>query len=269
MTEKPTDWPPGVTAEKLMAYADGALDSHEAQRLAELIAANPELQAEVDAYVDSRTMLEGVYDDVLDEPVPEHLEALVMAPKAIDTGGDNVVAFRAAKTQRPPVQRFGGWGQAVAASVLLAIGGIIGSQLSGKPSPSLIVAGLLAADHPLSIALETAPSNTLVDSGGERFEAIQTFATAEGTVCREYESGNLSAGVVGIACRDAAGWHVEVVVADPNAAVAGGDGYRPASGLDVTAIDEVLTGMGALPGFDSAGEECLLANDWDIAACEK
>jgi len=265
MTKTPTNGPPDVTAEQLMAYADGALESAEALRIAELLAVNPGLQAEVDAYVESRSVLHGVYDDLLDEPVPEHLEALVMS-----SHGDNVVAFLATKPQRAPAQWFGCWRQAAAAVVILAVGGVAGYHLADDPSvQSLVFAGMLDAHHPLSTALESAPSSELIVIGDERFMAIQSFGTASGAVCREYESGNNDTGIVGIACRSDDGWHVEVVVANMDGVATGGNGYQAASGLDVAAIDEVLYGMGALPGFDSAREDCLLRNDWDMSVCKK
>ncbi len=278
MTDKTTGWPDGITPETLMAYADGKLPAEQAALIAEQVEANPELQAEVDAYLDSRAALEGRYDDVLDEPVPTHLATLVLegtgnVPDEMPTSAEKVVSFEHAREQRSLLRLTQtGWGQAIAACAMLAIGAFFGAAiLSGgpeRPGPSLVYAGLLDPDHPLTAALETTPSATTISSGEGRFRSLQSFQTTAGSFCREYEVSENRRGITAIACRGNAGWQVELLVAGEVHLGDTSAGYRPASGFDAAAIEEALEVMGAQPGFSADREACLLDSGWNRAVCE-
>ncbi|MCB1756072.1 MAG: hypothetical protein KDJ38_11145 [Gammaproteobacteria bacterium] len=272
------DRPADVTPELLMAYADGALDADEMARLADIVNANPELQNEVAVYTESRQALGQAFDQMLDEPVPDHLMALLQdKPDSAQTGAadsaDKVVSLQAAREKRAGGLIRSGWGQAIAASVMLALGALIGTNLT-KTGPDgvidpheLVYAGLIGLETPLGKALETAPSAEVLTLEGGVFSAIQTFSTGQGVLCREYEAGHSGNGVVGVACRTEAGWRVEILLADTTPAGTAGSDYQPASGMDSAALDQVLTGLGALPGLDQGKEACLLEHGWSAERC--
>ncbi len=241
--------------DELMAYADGVLPPEDAQRVAAAVEADPALQAELSAYVDSRAALTGAFDDVLEEPVPAHLEELVMGSATPDN-----VARLPQRVARSP------WPLALAASAVFALGVVLGTALAPDDSGSIFATGLVSGNHPLADALERTASGEVSAVGGGRFRVIQSFGTGDGTVCREYQVGDSDRGAAGVACRGTNGWRVEVQVAS----VAPGDpsSYRPASGVDIAAIDEVLYRLGALPGFDAPTESCLIESGWQTARCE-
>lgn len=258
------DWPKDLSREKLMAYADGLLDEFEMTRIAEQVDASPELQQELDAYVDSRALLRNAFDEVLNEPVPPHLRALVLGNNA--AAQDNIVSLR--QPARSRATGLGFWRQAIAASVVLGLGIFVGSSLDRSGSnPSLLSAGMTTGKHPLASALDTARSGEVVQFGEQRFKALLSFATETGRVCREYTASDAADSVTGVACRSDAGWHVEILVSSGVPVSNSGNTYQPASGLEKAAIDEALVQIGARPGFDATDEGCLIENQWSLEVC--
>lgn len=249
-----TDMDENTLRDELMAYADGVLPAKDAERVAAAIEADPALQTELSAYVDSRAALAGAYDDVLNEPVPEHLEALVLG----SASADNV-------TKLPVRDTRNSWPLALAASAVFALGVALGTNLTPDDRGSVFATGLVAGHHPLADALERTASGELATVDGGRFKVIQSFGTDGGGACREYQVGNSDRGATGVACRTTNGWQVEVQVA--SVAPDEPSSYRPASGVDIAAIDEVLYRLGALPGFDAATESCLIEAGWQTTQC--
>ena len=271
------EYPEGITPELLMAYADGALEPAEAARIEAVIAEHPELSDEVASFRLSSEALSGAFDAPLDEDVPDHLRALVMgetqaektdAP-APETG--QVLSLEAARVRRSWISQ--PWGQAIAAGFVFAFGTFFGGVLGGGGSEpasddtSLIVAGLLPQGHPVADALETAASSQIVNLPGGRFDAIATFQTADGEVCREFETAGETGANVAIACRDGGDWRVEVLLAaEPRAS--GQGGFQLASGFDADVLENVLDGLGAGTGLGAQAETCLINAGWDATQCE-
>jgi len=61
---------------ELQAYVDGHLDSERRVQVEAYLAEHPETAAQVRAYQEQNRMLHGLYDHVLDEPVPEKFTAV-------------------------------------------------------------------------------------------------------------------------------------------------------------------------------------------------
>ena len=244
-----------IGRDELMAYADGVLSPEDAEKVAVAVEADSALQEELSAYVDSRAALAGAFDDVLDEPIPAHLEALVMSSAPTD----NVTEFPKREVRNP-------WSLALAASAVFALGVVLGTGLTANDRDSVFATGLVSSNHSLGKALETTASGELTTVGDGSFKAIHSFATGDGALCREYQVGDTDRGATGVACRSAEGWKVEVQVA--SVAPDQPSVYRPASGIDTAAIDEVLYRLGALPGFDRATESCLIEAGWQAGRCD-
>ncbi len=66
-----------IDDETLMAYADGDLPLLEAKRIEAAMADDPVLAARVARFRAVRRALRTAYDDVVKEPVPDHLRALI------------------------------------------------------------------------------------------------------------------------------------------------------------------------------------------------
>lgn len=264
------EFPEGITLEILMAYADGALNADDTAKVKAAIEAHPSLAEEVALFQSSRSVLDGVFDAPMHEPVPDQLSALFMEPaKDIDT--ENVTSLHAARVKRSiygsPI------GQAIAACAVFAVGLFTGTALLDKgPSmqsndSELLLAGRLDAKHPIAMALENTGSAKLVEFGGGQFDAVATFLTEGDVPCREFEAADTTGAMIGVACRRDDSWSVELLLA-ASPGVAPESGFQLASAFDSDVLDRVLNDLGASTGLSAGGEFCLIENDWDPAECK-
>lgn len=109
-----------IDDETLMAYADGQLPLMEAKRIEAAIAQDPVLASRVARFRAVRRALRTAYDDVIKEPVPEHLRALI---------GDlatNEPAERPLQTQLPARNARWWWVLVVVGAGGLLIGFLVG-----------------------------------------------------------------------------------------------------------------------------------------------
>lgn len=264
-----------ITSEILMAFADGALPDDLMDQIAVFVDQDADLQREVADYLSSSDVLKGAFDDILEAPVPDHLAQMVLSgtSPSNEQAEKAIVSFSAEREKRRPGGWAPAWTQAIAACVLVAIGGVIGSNLQptvGTEDPhALVYAGVLGQDSPLNKALSTAQSSEIVAVADGAVKPLQTFVTAEGAVCREYEARRAQDGVTGIACRFEESWRVETLVANAQAVNDAGSSLMPASGFDTAALEAVLEDMGALPGLGIDAEQCLIANAWNSSLCRE
>lgn len=260
---------PEVSSEMLMAYADGLLDAEGSERIARDLPQRPDWQAEIAGYRLTRERLARAFDSALEEPVPDALSALVLGQPA-SSGGGEVIPFPAHRKRLSPA-RLAAAAAVFAAGTLAGGGGAALLQVaSHQPAePAIMLAGLLAPKDPLVGVLETSPSATTVSLGDDRVvRPVQSFARADGVVCREFEAGRTGAGgVAGLACRESGGWRVDVLVATPRAPGIG-EGYVTASGPQTEVLDARLDALEASEGFDAQREACLIAKGFaNPAAC--
>ncbi len=251
------------TDEMLMALADGALSTEEAANLQRQVDIDPELQARVDMYRQTRQAVANALKPIAAEPVPAELEAAIramIAKSASDTGtdastADNVVAFKP-KAQVP--KEHNSWRFRMAASVAAAVAGVFGYMLGMQSSPQsssgyLAAVGSPVAEELVSI-LSTSASGSETRIGESGVKVVATIKTQDGTVCREFEIATAASGqtTVGVACRDKANWRLDVAVA----AAAADSGYAPASSFAV--LDSYLSAVGASEPLSVDDEKAAL-----------
>ncbi|WP_156391602.1 MULTISPECIES: NepR family anti-sigma factor [unclassified Roseateles] len=166
-----------------------------------------------------RRRLAAAFDDVLNEPVPDRLKALLVEP---------VVDLGAVRAQRRSMSNWAAWGGMAATLVL---GTLIGTRLAPSPGGDerLVASGAIATA--LEQQLASAP-------GGE--VAVQlSFKAKDGRWCRSFTTS----AVAGLACREADGaWALQQVA---TAGAAGGGMRQAASSLPpavLTAVDEAMAG---------------------------
>jgi hypothetical protein len=194
------------------------------------------------------------YRDVVDEPLPESVLAMLRAPEARE---GNVVDLAARRTRRSVPA----WlPQAAAAGVALAIGLALGfgfGQRSSTPAVGLLAAtGPVAPGSALDALLESVPSGEPRELDGATAEARFTFRAQGGDWCRELAVSAGSARNAAVACRRDGGWRVELVGVE----AAGGELYRPA-GADTPlreAVDALIEGDPLEPD----AERALVARGW-------
>ncbi|MDR7270142.1 hypothetical protein J2X20_002800 [Pelomonas saccharophila] len=169
-----------------------------------------------------RARMAAAFDDVLKEPVPDRLKALLAEPAA------QVVDLGAVRAQRRGMSNWMAWGGMAAT---LVMGTLIGMRLtpSGGGDDRLVAGGAIA--QALDRQLASAPGATV---------AVQvSFKARDGRWCRSFST----AASAGLACREADGaWALQQVAATSSA----GSGMRQAaSSLPpsvLAAIDATMAG---------------------------
>ena len=201
-----------ITDEQLMAYADGELAAADAARIEAALAVDPALAGIVARHRALRGELRAAYATALDEPVPEHLLAMLRAPAA---PAANVVPLaprrEAARARRWAMPEW----SAIAASLVL---GIAVSQWIVVPPSPLVQSGgdgSLEAGRGLSAQLERQLSGDAREGG---VVIGVTFRDVDGRYCRSFVAGAPQS-LAGLACRRSNGsWQVPVVMEAPPAA---------------------------------------------------
>jgi hypothetical protein len=145
---------------------------------------------------------------------------------------------------------------ALAASVAALLAAPVGYLLGRDGAQETALRDPLAgARAEVAAALEHVPSGTRRQVGNV---AVQPLASHEvaGGVCRDFRVEAAGGAMVGVACRDAAGWALRASVA-----LQGGDALRGAS-ADHPVIAAVLERLGAEPPMDAAREAALIGRGW-------
>ena len=242
-----------ISDETLMAYADGALPAAEAAEVERALAGDTALARRLAGFAGSRQAAKEAYAPAPD--VPADLAARVRAMAAADAARRAALPAMGTVVDLQARRRSVPFWQLPAAAVLaLAVGLATAWFAAPDRGPAgLQVAGL--DDAAVTEALATVASGESVAlAGGGAFVAIASFRDGEGALCREFELDQAGgATVVAVACRDAAAWAVRLAVA---AAVAGAEGYVPASSLDT--VEAWLSANGAGAALSETEERAAL-----------
>jgi len=254
-----------ITDEKLMAFVDGELSQDILQSMQQTIAQSTELQARVEQLRLTRDLAASAFDSVLQQPVPQRLlDAVYNTPM-----GDQLASTKASVVSLVPANKVTSQsylGYALAASITLGIGVIIGMQLQfgdvAKPTVAQADAGLIQASNPLFTALQQTPSLQAyqTEEGGAITPTI-SFSAQDGRYCREFEvmaGGKVS---IGVACREASAWRVEVLLAAEQSTVSQ-QGYQTASGYSQQALDAVVDRLWSGEAYDAEHEQRLIEQGW-------
>lgn len=225
-----------VDPERLMAYVDGELGPIEAKRVEQAIAADPSLGEEVARHRALRARLDGHFAPVVQEPVPEHLAAMLRA---------NVVDLPTGKRTRQ-VPGWARWGGAVAAALVLGL-------FVGRAMPDQEVvqtrAGKLYAAGSLAKALD----QQLASTGGS-VQLVVSFRDRQGRYCRVFRSQPAD----GIACHEAEGWALRQTMGGGGASTGS---YAQAGSADPALMATAQDMMAGAP-LDPAAERNARAAGW-------
>jgi hypothetical protein len=229
-----------VSKEMIAAYADGELEGETLRDMEALLAADPSLQAQVEAHRALKARLSAHFAPITEAPVPERLTRAVK-------GGAQVVGFSEAKRQlQKPAAQGPRWrwiaGPALAASLVLAL---FGTNLV-RHSLGAYAEGEIAA------ALE----NQLVETQSPQapVRILLSFRDGAGHFCRGFASAAQS----GIACRDERGWKLDKLVGGAKAA---NSEYRQAGSADAEAL-AAIQDLAQGPALDAQEERSAMSNGW-------
>ena len=183
--------------ETLMAYADGELDAAQRAQIDAAIAQDPGLALRVQEHKALRARMTGAFSRVLDQPIPERLEAAARVGVRAETPArGNVIKFPARSARAPsPPWRAREW-IAMAASLLLGV--LLSWRLLVPANSALFEAGEggLLARGELARALENQLAS---EQAEERVLIGLTFKAHDGNYCRSFVLR--AARTAGLACR--------------------------------------------------------------------
>lgn len=222
--------PDEVSDEMLMALADGELNDRDAQSLYRRMNADPDLAARYADFVETRALMQDAFPP---EPVPARLVQAVLQDRVVPT---NVVPLRKRALAVP------GWGMALAASLVLAVGGFWAGR---ETAPQVVAIANLGA---VTAGLPTGAEIQLPD--GTNARVLASYATDLG-LCRMIAQDSLRH----ITCRDGAtgNWALALSVQDAEAG-----SFLPASDIGVGLIDRLLDDIGAGPALTGDAERGAL-----------
>lgn len=237
---------------RLAAFADGELTPEEAAEVVMHLADHPEDQAWVDDVMAANIALARAFSDPATQPVPDRFRALILPEAAAAT----VVPFRPRSVRRAGLAAAG---LALAAAVALVAILPGGGAVTLRPGP-------VAADSALHAALTGQPSGRALDLGPGAVLTILASLPATDGPCREFELARAAGQTVelGLACRDAGGWTVDVVLAQTALVTAAGgqSGYQPASGADLAILEGWLDRRGAGIALSAEEEATAIQRGW-------
>ncbi|MDM7948381.1 hypothetical protein [Hydrogenophaga sp.] len=241
--------------EQLMAYADGELDAQTAKQVELELQDDPEGQAIVERFRQTRSQLAPGLDPLLDEPVPQRLI------DAIRRHPGPPVAIAPPTPIHPPSRTAANdrwyWPSlATAASVALAlVVGVLGGQwLGGSTAPG--------ADA-VAQALQTVPSGQVLRVGETQVMPLASFVSEEGFVCREFEQTAGGRAAHGIACRDGQQWVTRLLLdhGPAQSIEASPPAFATASG-EADAMGAMVESLRLGQAFTPEQEEQALQRGW-------
>jgi hypothetical protein len=213
-----------IDDDTLQAYVDGELDAAGVARIDAALAHDDVLARRVRHARTLRERVQAAFDPILDEPIPEHLAALLQpnSPFAATT----VTPLAAPKHRRASgaahrtARRWFVPSAALAASAAMLAFGLwwhSGNDLVRVRSGQSFAAGDLSAALDRALASEPRPGSAVVIG--------LSFRTADGHVCRTFVHRPEPA-IAGLACHGAGGWSLPVL---STAAEPGGGELRQAA----------------------------------------
>jgi len=244
--------------EEISAYLDGALTGEELAAFEGAIERDPALRRRVEQF---RALNAELAATLGPTPAAPAGDALLQSVRAL-AAAQGAAAANVVPLRRP---RIGDWQLPLAAAIALVVGGgLVYGLVSGSGQQSLAIFenGLVAHGSALHTALEQQPSGEAIAAGASsQVRPLLTFQAKDGRYCREFESFDRAAAVVGVACRGADGWKLEVLLAASVRQTNDG-GYAPASGYNAHALDDVVRNLMQDQAFDRAREHDAIERRW-------
>lgn len=230
--------PDHVSDDMLMALADGELDATDAQHLRMRIAQDPDLAARYADFAQTRALLQ---DAFAPDPVPDRLINAVLQGDAPQDKPSTIVPMRRR------LRAATGWGLALAASLVLAIGGFWAGRSTGP---------MLADRGNIGMATATLPTGAeMLLPDGSTARVLASYNTDLG-LCRMIAQDGLRH----ITCRDAQSGHWATALSVQAGDVKGTDtaGYLPAAQIGLALIDRLLDDIDAGPALTADNEQRAL-----------
>lgn len=245
-----------ISEEILMAFADGELDDAERARIEAALAADPALAARVDAHRALRTRVGDAYEDVLEEPAPDHLLKMIVNASPPRTA--ELVDFATLRQNRGP-GRWAGWAQWAAMAACFVLGFLVAAPIQLGSSDivrarglNLIAHGRLA--HALTERLASDEKNVQAP-----VRIGLSYLSRNGDYCRTFTAVGRGA-LSGVACRDDGRWRV--VTAVFSKAQLGAELFRTAGSQQPQAVTDAVEADIVGAPLDAKSEAAARAAGW-------
>jgi anti-sigma-K factor RskA len=247
--------------EQISAYLDGEMTGAARAAFERDVESDPALRRRVEEFRALNAELAATLQPKTAAPATDALlrSVRVLAAAQGAAAQENVVPLQA--------RRFIDWQLPIAAAIALVVGGgLVYGLVSGGRQLSMAILdnGQVAPGSALHAALERQQSGEAIAAGADaRVRPVLTFQAKDGRYCREFESFDRAAAVVGVACRAADVWKVEVLLAARVIETNGG--YAPASGYNAHALDDVVRSLMQDQAFDAERERDVIERRWPPA----
>lgn len=254
------------TDETLMAYADGELDAATRDAVEQAMRHDPALAAKVAQHQSLRADVHAAFAPILDEPLPQRLQAATAAPQQ----SGSVVQLDAARAEHAAskqarTERRWSWPEWGAMAAMLMVGVLVGRMGLQAPENDLQQAaavigkdGALTAQGALAAALSQQLASAAPDDAAVKIGV--SFVSKAGNYCRSFMLEG-AAGVSGLACKDGAQWKIPVMVEEATDTPASGS-YRLAGGDMPSAVLEAIDQRIAGQTLDAEAEQSAQRQGW-------
>jgi AcrR family transcriptional regulator len=251
--------------ELLSAYIDGLLSPARIELLERRLQQEPDLARRLEQIAQANQAVHDAYAPDIDEPLPQRVLDLLEDARHAETAVADVIQLAARRPVTAP-QSFS-WSAAIAASITLAVGVLLGTLMSSGGAETdlaqLVRAGVVDPGTPLHAVLETGPSGSIQNLGTEiKAMPILSFSAQNGEFCRQIELGGTDVAAEALACRREGGWQLDALGFLPDRPFSGNlGGFRPA-GAGSNVIDAVIDERIAGEPLDAAAEQALIGAGW-------
>lgn len=250
--------------EQLSAYLDGVLPDSEMDAITDALANSDELTARLARLRSADAWLQEQFSELDETPIrQETLDLIANHGAAPAAESNNVVSFQKPAPARTP-SGWPAWGQAIAASVTLVVGVLTGMQIDSGSQPNESpqqVAGLIVVSSPLYPVLQnTASMQSTALSGGRIATPTLSFASADGTYCRELTIVDARTENRSLACQAEGGWLVRASVTTPKTPET--DGFTTAS-ASTQLIDDAVRSLMQGDSLSLDQEKNLIEMGWN------
>lgn len=261
-----------ITDEILMAYVDGELGEKQADDIRAAIEADPNLHERIEKFQDSMTMLQGLYDAPLHEPVPERLlqaargtkTETVTSSASKNPEESNVVSRFFNLFHLPSLQP----AYAMAAICILVIGIGTGHLLTNRKQPKQYSFFLHSNTFNQGLEKTVSGQSFYLNDRHVKITPVSTFVDKTQRYCRQYEvvmeSVDNTQISLGIAFRDTSGiWKTMLYTTNQMShglSIDNQDNYLPAGADDV--ISDFISKLMTSPPMGLGQETKLIAQNW-------
>ena len=220
---------------QLSAYIDNELSDEEQALLEQRLQQEPGLRRCLDELRLNDAALQQTFNPIAQEPLPDDLVNLITGgPEQDDKQGDNVHVLK------PKTEKKAFWSSAIAASVLLGLGFLVGEMGEDSPSQEMVLNELLQPSPALVQVLGQQASGTITDISERQIKLELSFMRQDGSLCRQYLKTQAGYRFHGIACREQGNWNNMVIspVGDKPEESAH---YQLANGANDSAVSSYIT----------------------------